>query len=56
MDGAVVVPKDSAEEVLEKALAARRDEEEAMRSIANSQWERRWVYQTLWEKGCEIIG
>jgi RraA family protein len=55
MDGAVVVPKDSAEEILEKALAARRDEEEATRRIANGQWERRWVDETLQEKGCEII-
>jgi regulator of RNase E activity RraA len=55
MDGAVVVPKDSAEEILEKASATRRDEEKATDRIANGQWERRWVDETLREKGCELI-
>lgn len=55
-DGVVVVPKDRAEEVLEKALAVRRGEEEVARRIVdNGQWERQWVDETLRKKGVELI-
>lgn len=54
-DGVVVVPRDHAEEVLEKALAIRRNEEDVMKSIYDGRWERRWVDETLREKGVETI-
>lgn len=55
-DGAVVVPKESAAEVLEKATAVQREEEETVKKIASGQWEREWVDETLLRKGCELGG
>lgn len=55
-DGAVVVPRDSAGEVFEEALALERSEEETMEHIAAGRWERGWVDEKLKEKGCELAG
>lgn len=55
-DGAVVVPRDSAEEVLKNALAVQREEEETIRKIAGGEWGRRWVDEALRRKGCELDG
>lgn len=54
-DGVVVVPRDHAEEVLERALVIQRNEQDVMRSISEGRWERRWVDQALREKGFETI-
>lgn len=55
-DGVVVVPRDSAGEVLEEASAVERSEEEVMKLISTGRWERGWIDEKLKEKGCEIVG
>lgn len=54
-DGVVVVPKENAAEILEKALALAEKEEEIIKSIYKQQWDRQWVDETLRNKGCEVI-
>lgn len=55
-DGAVVVPRESAAEVLEKATALQRQEEAITKEIAAGKWERAWVDETLLSKGCKLGG
>jgi regulator of RNase E activity RraA len=55
-DGAVVVPRQSAAEVLDNATALQRQEEAITKKIAAGEWERAWVDETLLKKGCELGG
>lgn len=53
-DGVVVIPRDEARVILEKALELAAKEEETMRSIGQGLWERSWVDETLKKKGIEV--
>jgi regulator of RNase E activity RraA len=53
-DGVVVIPKDEAHVIFEKALELSSKEEEAMRSIGQGKWDRSWVDEILMKKGIEI--
>lgn len=53
-DGVVVVPKDEAQIILEKAIKLSSKEEETMRYIAEGKWDRLWVDEILRKKGIEI--
>lgn len=53
-DGVVVIPRDEARVVLEKALELAAKEEETMRSIGQGLWDRSWVDETLKKKGIEV--
>jgi RraA family protein len=55
-DGAVVVPRESAAEVLEGASVLQRQEEAITKKIAAGEWERAWVDETLVRKGCKLGG
>ncbi len=55
-DGVVVIPRDSAGEILEKALAVQGTEEQVIRDISSGQWAREWVDETLLRKGCDLGG
>lgn len=55
-DGVVVIPKDSAGEVLENALAVQETEKQVIRDISSGQWAREWVDETLLRKGCDLGG
>ena len=55
-DGAVVVPRESAAEVLEGASVLQRQEEAVTKKIAAGEWERAWVDETLVRKGCKLGG
>jgi regulator of RNase E activity RraA len=52
----VVVPRQSAAEVLDNATALQRQEEAITKKIAAGEWERAWVDETLLKKGCELGG
>ncbi|MGG0251694.1 RraA family protein [Peribacillus frigoritolerans] len=54
-DGIVVIPKEDAESVLEKAKDIQAKEKMVIDSIYNGTWERSWVDETLQKKGCQII-
>lgn len=54
-DGVVVVPKSEAEVVLEKAEEKLKEEEVIIKSIYDGKWDRKWVDESLTEKGCEFI-
>jgi regulator of RNase E activity RraA len=54
-DGVIVVPKEEAPFVLEKAKAHERQEAEIIQSIYDGKWDRSWVDDVLNKKGCEIL-
>jgi regulator of RNase E activity RraA len=54
-DGIVVIPKEDAEDVLEKAREIQEKEKMVIDSIYNGTWERSWVDEVLQKKGCQII-
>lgn len=54
-DGIVVIPKEDAEDVLEKAREIQEKEKMVIDSIYNGTWERSWVDETLRKKGCQMI-
>ncbi|MEH6854810.1 methyltransferase [Priestia megaterium] len=54
-DGVVVIPKEDAANVLEKAREIQTKEQMVIESIYNGTWERSWVDETLQKKGCQII-
>jgi RraA family protein len=53
-DGVVVIRPGDAANVLEKANAKSRDEQQTLRDIENGTWARGWVDSTLVAKGCEL--
>lgn len=53
-DGVVVIPKEEARVILEKAIELSSKEEEIMSSIAQGNWDRSWVDDILRKKGIEI--
>lgn len=53
-DGVVVIPRQLASEVLQKASALQKQEEAITRKIVAGEWEREWVDETLLRKGCEL--
>lgn len=53
-DGVVVIRPGDAANVLEKANAKSRDEQQTLRDIENGTWARGWVDSTLAAKGCEL--
>lgn len=53
-DGVVVIPREDAKVILEKAQELSIKEEEIIRSISQGQWDRSWVDKTLVKKGIEI--
>jgi regulator of RNase E activity RraA len=53
-DGVVVVPREAAGEIFEKAVAVRQYEEKVIQQIANGQWDRSWVDETLLGKGFRL--
>ncbi|MBG9448512.1 RraA family protein [Cytobacillus firmus] len=54
-DGIIVIPKQDASAVLEKAKALASKEKEIIQSIYDGKWDRTWVDEVLLQKGCEII-
>ncbi|HEY5586629.1 MAG TPA: RraA family protein [Ruminiclostridium sp.] len=54
-DGVVVIKPCDAEDVLRKAIAHNKMEEDTFRHIAAGTFDRSWVDKTLKEKSCEII-
>ncbi|MEK5272207.1 RraA family protein [Aeribacillus sp. FSL K6-8394] len=54
-DGLVAVPCQHAEEILEKAQAQKRREQEILKQIEEGTVDRSWVDKLLQEKGCEWI-
>jgi RraA family protein len=54
-DGIVVINPSDASEVLEKAQAKSRDEQQTIADIDNGTWDREWVDAALKAKGCESV-
>lgn len=55
-DGLAVVPADLAEEVLALVKVQQAKEEAILASIADGTVDRKWVDETLKQKGCEFVG
>ena len=53
-DGLAVVPYDFAEEILQKVKAQEIREREILESIENGTVDRKWVDETLKQRGCEL--
>jgi RraA family protein len=53
-DGLVVVPREQAEEILEKVKSQEQKEKEIFDSIKNGTIDRSWVDETLTQRGCEF--
>ncbi|MCM3093261.1 MULTISPECIES: RraA family protein [unclassified Cytobacillus] len=54
-DGVIVIPKQDASAVLEKAKSLASKEKEIIKSIYEGKWDRTWVDNILLKKGCEIV-
>ncbi|MBP1933897.1 RraA family protein [Ammoniphilus resinae] len=52
-DGVVVIPREDAENVLKKAKAIQEKEQEIISAIYDGRWDRKWVDETLRQKGCD---
>jgi len=52
-DGVMVIPREDAEDVLKKAKAIQEKEQEIISAIYDGRWDRKWVDETLRQKGCE---
>jgi regulator of RNase E activity RraA len=53
-DGVLAVPRDTVDEVLAAAEAQNAKEQATLKAIADGTVDRRWVDETLRQKGCRL--